>query len=145
MRIFHLHHVENIKKPERQARSIHFIWRLLKSLFFDQMTLTWSKKSTDKKFYLLCSEHKHLKCYSSGPIKKIQKYLPSSLLSEDMLSICMKLPRGKFPQKLSLSLKSRKCKGEFRSDLSNYTESSLCYTQLHPFFLVILYSDILIS
>lgn len=61
MSIFHLHHVEKSRKPESQARSTHFVWRLLKSLLFDQMTVIWSIKPTDKMFYLLSSEHKHLK------------------------------------------------------------------------------------
>lgn len=144
MSILHLHHIEKIKKPERQARSTHFIQRLLKSLFFDQNTLIWTKKPTDKMFCLLSCEHKHLKCQLFQWLHKERndkKYLPSSLFIEDMSSVCVKLPRGKLPETQSL----RKGKGKCRSDLSSYRESSLCYTQVQPFFLIILYSETPIS
>lgn len=59
---------EKIKKPEQQASSTHFMWRLLKALFFDQITIIWSIKPTEKMFYLLFPESKQLgDNYSTAP------------------------------------------------------------------------------
>lgn len=77
---------EKIKKPEQQASSTHFMWRLLKALFFDQITIIWPIKPTNYMFYLLFPECKQLgDNYSNGSIdmKRKEKNLLSLLFIED--------------------------------------------------------------